>query len=340
MSRRQAATAAVVAVAAFVIALAAGGLWARNGEPAARTEAAGHHASTSPTQPSESSTAPAAPTTTPASAPPATGPARAPANTPSAATATTSPQAGAGGEQARRNSAPEGVLAQRYARDLGQLATRSGIAIVPLGGGPAVVVGEQTSGVAWSTIKVPIAVAARQQQGWESRARAAITVSDNNAALALWASLGAGAAAADRVQAVLAAAGDPDTKVQPTVVRAPFTPFGQTQWTVPAQAQAMSGLACQPAAQETVGLMRQVVSGQRWGLGRWQKAPIKGGWGPLESGGGYLVRQMGVIPVNGGEAAVAMLVRAPGGFEAGVADLNRMAVWLADQTKELPAGRC
>lgn len=235
-------------------------------------------------------------------------------------------------------------LAASFNRDLGSLSSRAGVVVVPLGGGAPVVLGAQAGGVAWSTIKVPLVVAAREHRGWpaiRSSARAAITVSDNDAARALWASLGSGRTAASRVEAVLATAGDGTTRVQSKVVRAGFTPFGQTRWTLRAQARVMAALACQPSAAETVELMRKVVPSQRWGLGRWKDAPIKGGWGPLESGTGYLVRQMGVVPLRGGKsAAVTLLVKAPKGFDAGVADVNRVAAWLARHSAALPAGRC
>ena len=316
MSRHQAVMAAAFAALVLVLGVLVGGVWAldRPGPQAAS------YASTL--------RSPESPTPAPASArvggePPGVSAQRA--------------------EVAAVGAATAGGLAAAYKRELGALSARSGLAIVPLGGGTPVVLGTQTTGVAWSTIKVPIAVAAGELRGWvaiQKLARAAITASDNDAARKLWAALGSGRTAAGRVEAVLAASGDPLTKVQHKVVRAGFTPFGQTPWPLPAQARVMAALACRPSAARAVDLMTQVVPAQRWGLGRWRKAPIKGGWGPLESGRGYLVRQMGVVPVKGGQAAVALLVKAPRGFDAGVADANRIAAWVAKHAAELPGGRC
>src|SRR4051812_28111862 len=67
------------------------------------------------------------------------------------------------------------------------------------------------TGVAWSTAKVPVTVAALQRSSsasTRSRAQAAITRSDNAAAEKLWRSLGRPATAGRRTQAVFGAAGD------------------------------------------------------------------------------------------------------------------------------------
>lgn len=197
-------------------------------------------------------------------------------NPPSSPTATTTSTA------ATRDAA----LARSYARDLGELATRSGVAVLPLGGGTAMTMGEQSGGVAWSTIKVPIAVAAGRENGWAATrglATPAITVSDNDAARGLWDSLGGEARAAARVEAALAAAGDGETRVQPTVTRPGFTPFGQTQWPLVAQARAMAGLACEPSASETLKLMRGSCpsSGGGWAGGPTRRSREAGGpWNP------------------------------------------------------------
>src|SRR5690606_27762214 len=57
-----------------------------------------------------------------------------------------------------------------------------GLAVMPVGGSRATVMGELTSGPAWSTIKIPIAVAALRNDpdGLLDYAEAAITYSDND----------------------------------------------------------------------------------------------------------------------------------------------------------------
>lgn len=329
MSRHQAVLAAAVASLLLVLGVLAGGVWAldRSGQQATSYAATRQAAGSSGPAPASAAPDPSSP----------------------ASARRGGEQSGVGersevavaGDVATGTAA--GGLDAAYKRELGALSSRSGVAIVPLGGGTPIVLGSQTSGVAWSTIKVPIAVAAAELRGWraiEAQARAAITRSDNDAARTLWASLGSGRTAAGRVEAVLAAAGDPATRVQHKVVRAGYTSFGQTPWALSAQARVMGGLACRPSAARVVDLMTHVVPAQRWGLGRWRSAPIKGGWGPLATGRGYLVRQMGVVPVKGGHAAVALLVKAPRGFDAGVADADRIAAWVAKHAAALPGGRC
>lgn len=192
-------------------------------------------------------------------------------------------------------------------------------------------------GPAWSTSKVPVAVAAlavaepSEREQMRALARAAITESDNAAAVALWDRLGAGANAAARVDAVLAAHGDPVTLTQAHPVRPPYTPFGQTAWSLTQQVCFVAGLVRSDtqAAREIVRLMRQVIPAQRWGLGRLDDATFKGGWGP-EEGGSYLVRQLGVVTLRGRRVAVAVAALADS-FDHGVDVLDELAGWLATQ---------
>lgn len=82
-----------------------------------------------------------------------------------------------------------------------QLAARMGLVIVPVGGGQALTGGDYMSDVAWSTIKVPLAMATLAADPAQvGNATAALTVSDNFAAQAMWDSLGSGVAAATAVQ--------------------------------------------------------------------------------------------------------------------------------------------
>ena len=109
-----------------------------------------------------------------------------------------------------------------------------GLAIGPPGSGPAASAGSLTTGSAWSTSKVPVALRVLQETGWpsglsssqEAEIRAALTVSDNDAALALFADLershGGAAGAAAAVDEVLAEAGDTTTHVS-SVGRDGFT---------------------------------------------------------------------------------------------------------------------
>src|SRR6266516_6120682 len=126
-----------------------------------------------------------------------------------------------------------------------------GLAVSPVGLGQAAIeLGTLRDGVAWSTIKVPIAVAVESRSAGHPGAHEqallteALTASDNAAAEALWGSLGPPDAAAAAVQSVLAAAGDTSTIVETEVLRPGYTPFGQTGWSLAAQVQFVAALPC------------------------------------------------------------------------------------------------
>src|SRR5215211_6351064 len=106
-----------------------------------------------------------------------------------------------------------------------ELGGRSG-AVFSVDAAPVTQVGSLQSGPAWSTIKVPLAIAALNQPGADRLVEDAVSASDNDAARALWKLLGPPAAAASAVEAVLAAAGDEETRVETQVVRPPYTSFG------------------------------------------------------------------------------------------------------------------
>jgi len=191
-------------------------------------------------------------------------------------------------------------------------------------------------GVAWSTIKVPLAlaVAAREPTALdEELIELALTVSDNVAAYTLWERLGPPEVAGAAVQDVLVSAGDTTTRIETRVRRAGFTPFGQTQWTLAAQAQLMEALPELPHSAGVRDCMRGVVPEQRWGLGvLGDDVELKGGWGP-DPDGRHLVRQMGIV----GTHAVA-LAAAPrdGSVESGTAMLDRLAEWFGESLAARP----
>lgn len=202
-----------------------------------------------------------------------------------------------------------------------------GVAIGRPGGQPEVS-GTLTTGSAWSTIKVPIALALLRDaggpdgldSGQADAMRRALTASDNAAAAQLFEALAArhggiqGAATA--VTEILRAGGDGSTVVS-TQGRDGFSPYGQTEWSLEAQERFMSGLVggCVVDGASTtyvLDLMGQVTS-DTWGLGsiglpaRW-----KGGWGP-GTDGRYLVRQMGVVEQHGEKVVLVIAARADDG---------------------------
>lgn len=211
---------------------------------------------------------------------------------------------------------------------------------VPIGaaiaapGGALLSFGEWSTGVAWSTIKVPLALAALRSD----RPRAAgllakvITESDNPASEALWSQLGRPADAASRVRAVLEEAGDTATVVESRRLRAGFTAFGQTQWSLVRQAGFAARLPSLGEAATVIDLMHRLTAAQRWGLAT-KGFAAKGGWGPGRRGD-YLVRQFGVRPVAAGQLGVALAAHADS-FEAGIDALNEMADWLSGHLPDL-----
>ncbi len=217
-----------------------------------------------------------------------------------------------------------------------------GVALVPVGGGPPIVLGTWTSGVAWSTVKVPMAVAALRNGGDAvlADAAAAIERSDNAAADALWVSLGDSATAGAAVEAVLRQGGDSATTIGRERVRPEFSAFGQTEWSTQDQATFAAGLSCIPDAQPVVEMMNNVVPEQQWGLGQLSDAAFKGGWGPRVDGG-YVVRQVGIVTTVAGRVGVAIAAQPDSGlFSDGTAMLDAVGGWLESRSDRLPAGHC
>jgi hypothetical protein len=192
-------------------------------------------------------------------------------------------------------------------------------------GSESVSYGTWSTGVAWSTIKVPLVIAAvRAGVGTDELVGPTIIHSDNAAAEELWTQLGE--QAGQRVQAVIREAGDPTTTVESRRLRAEYTPFGQTQWSLADQARFAAGLSQLPDASPVVDLMRGLTTDHRWGLAA-KGFAAKGGWGPGIDGG-YLVRQFAIVSDDTG-VALAAEVR-DGGYEAGVDVVSSLADWVVD----------
>jgi peptidoglycan hydrolase-like protein with peptidoglycan-binding domain len=196
--------------------------------------------------------------------------------------------------------------------------------------------GTLSTGVAWSTIKVPLAIASVRQAGGHPSAetlrlmRAAITRSDNDAALSLWSRLGPAATAAARTQAVLRSGGDRTTVVPSQRSRAGFTPFGQSRWSLTEQARFAASLPCMTGTSTVLSLMGQVTPSQRWGVGSMSGAlALKGGWGP-GTDGRYLVRQLAVVRLpDGTRVGMSLAVRpGDGRFITGTSNLDALARWV------------
>jgi hypothetical protein len=200
-----------------------------------------------------------------------------------------------------------------------------GVAIVS-DGSEVLSFGEWSNGVAWSTIKVPLAVAAlRAGVAHSDQLVAAITRSDNAAAEKLWSQLGD--PAAQLVQSVLREAGDPASVVESRRLRAEYTPFGQTRWSLADQARFAAGLSRVPGSSRIIDLMGALSVDHRWGLAA-KGFAAKGGWGPGRTDE-YLVRQFAIVSGTVG-VALAAEVR-EGGYEAGVDAINSVADWVVEE---------
>ena len=235
-----------------------------------------------------------------------------------------------------------GSLAADFTTLRPSLDGRVGLAIMAVGGQRVAQMGDWTSGPAWSTMKVPLALAVLRTNGNTStyQMSAAITESDNSAADGLWQSLGPPDAAAPAVQAMLREGGDPKTTVPAARSRAEYSAFGQADWALGDQVRFAAQLPCLSDADTVTGLMGKVVWGQQWGLGHLGNTRFKGGWGPDPSGN-YLVRQFGLLTTPNGDVAIALAAQATSGtFDDGTRILNSLAGLLTDHVNDLPAGRC
>jgi hypothetical protein len=243
----------------------------------------------------------------------------------------------------RKPTAASAALAADFAQLQTRLRAVIGIAVSAVGTGQQpIALGDWQSGPAWSTIKVPLVIAALRERNppqVTDAMTAAITESDNAAAESIWAGLGDPLTAARKVEAVLRATGDPTT-VQWQKVRPEFTAFGQTDWSLLHQVRFTSAAFCDRGNAPIFALMGRVEPDQRWGIGTVPDARFKGGWGPSLTGS-YLVRQLGVVAGPNGTSAVALAAQpASGTFEDGTAALTEMATWVVAHLTQLPAGRC
>jgi hypothetical protein len=239
-----------------------------------------------------------------------------------------------------------------FARLVASMSGQQGVAVSGAGlNRPVERLGSLRTAVAWSTAKVPIAMAVIAAGGGSSRQSdltQALTASDNAAAERLWTSLGGGQVAAQAGDEQLRVAGDARTQIQPQALRAGYTAFGQTDWALTDQARFTAGLACSQQGGQVLQYMGQVVAGQRWGLGSaGVPARFKGGWGPGTrpgTGGGYLDRQMGLLTIRGKQLAVAIATTpSDGSHSTGTRNLTAIARWIATHasTERLTANpRC
>ncbi len=202
--------------------------------------------------------------------------------------------------------------------------------------------GDTGPAASWSTIKVPIAIAAlRQDPQQAANATAAIQWSDNPAAEALWLSLGTPEQASGATGAVLAEGGS-GTAVNAVRSRSEFSTFGQTMWTPTDQARFAANLECIPGAAPVLESMSMVEASQTWGIGQLPNARFKGGWGP-DPDGSYMARQFGLStdPETGQMVALAIIVRPGSGtFSDAQAMASTLISHIQDELSLAPEASC
>lgn len=216
------------------------------------------------------------------------------------------------------------------------IAAYGGQAAVSIVGEQEFSAGDASGFASWSTMKVPVAIAAlKSHPEMKAEASSAIQVSDNGAADLLWNST-----TPEEVEAVLAE-GDSPVTVERTVTRPGFSSFGQTQWSVSEQARFASHLGCVTGAAPVLDLMSNIAAGQAYGLGTVPGARFKGGWGPSISGA-YEVRQLGLVPDAGGRSiAIAIAASAADGtYESGQAMLTQLVTELTPALNDAPEAVC
>jgi hypothetical protein len=231
---------------------------------------------------------------------------------------------------------------------------RISVAVQPLGAGRMTVLGGDPQMLGMSTTKILVLAALLRDRGGvaalttaqQGLARAAVTESDNQAILALFAALeqdrGGLTGASNYATALLREAGDPSTTVATASPPSGYaTTFGQTAWSPSDEVRFFRFLAlgCLLPPRDTryiLRLMSQIEPSESWGLGAvgFGSVAFKGGWGPLPNGQ-YGVRQTGIIG-QGDQAVVIAITDQASSFAGGTSLLTDVAHWLRSQTHLTP----
>lgn len=202
--------------------------------------------------------------------------------------------------------------------------------------------GTWMSGAAWSTIKVPLAIAALRidPAALLPTMQQAISNSDNAAAEQMWISLGDPHAAAQTVDEVLREGGDSTATVQPNQIYPPYSPYGQTDWSTEQSAIFTFGLPCIAGAEPVLDQMQYLGGNQQWGMAPYAGVAAKGGWGP-DPDGRYLVRQIALVTNNFGNFGISLAAKpADGSFESGQAMLDHLGAWIEQHRDAISGGHC
>ncbi|WP_295806539.1 S-adenosylmethionine synthetase [uncultured Corynebacterium sp.] len=185
----------------------------------------------------------------------------------------------------------------------------------------------------WSTVKVPIAIAALRDGASPDLVDLAIKESDNDAAYALWSHVqwneGDASSALKDLLDDYGSTGELEE------------PFGYSRWLLKDQAVFGSHLPCIPEAEYVYDAMDEIVEWQDNGLDKLPNTRAKGGWGLSEEDNGYTHRQVGVRDA-GSDGSIGLAIEAtmPGeSAEMAIPALNVLAAGVdRSVTEALDAG--
>ena len=168
-------------------------------------------------------------------------------------------------------------------------------------GDDAIAVGDKGKGPVWSTIKVPIAIAALKDGADKSLVDLAIKESDNDAAYSLWSQVQWHEGSADKAVEELLEDYGSHADIHDTA-------FGYSTWSLKDQAVFGAELPCIEEADYVHKVLKDIVSWQKIGLSKEERTRAKSGWGLDEDENEYTYRQFGVHEVTGKRVGVALSV--------------------------------
>ena len=175
----------------------------------------------------------------------------------------------------------------------------------------------------WSTIKVPIALAAQEHcdvsdEALHTLIKAAIEWSDNDSASTLLDCVGT-----EHVEEEVAEAG---ASINANAA------FGRSEWPLASAARYGWYLSTRDEDNEVIVAMYNVVDEQQWGLGAFDNAAFKGGWSGDRRDGSWHSRQFGFVPVDDTALGVAIAARSPDGSDTDTIEaLDQLTAALAKQ---------
>lgn len=168
-------------------------------------------------------------------------------------------------------------------------------------GDDTIAAGDKGEGPVWSTIKVPIAIAALKDGADKSLVDLAIKESDNDAAYTLWSQVQWHEGSADKAVGDLLDDYGSHADIHDTA-------FGYSTWPLRDQAVFGAQLPCIEEADYVHKVLKDIVSWQKVGLSKEKQTRAKSGWGLDEEENEYTYRQFGVHEVAGKHVGVALSV--------------------------------